>query len=86
MCCLDQLSETFGISRATSRSALDGLEQGLIVRKSGKGSIVLGPRVEQPAIMYGFSDDMRRRGLRPSYRTVFAGKGKANRGNRRAWN
>lgn len=76
-----QLNETFGISRATSRSALDSLEQeGLIVRKSGKGSIVLGPRVEQPAIeMYGFSDDMRRRGLRPSYHTVFAGRGKASR-------
>lgn len=74
------LNETFGISRATSRTALDSLEQeGLIVRKSGKGSIVLGPRVEQPAIeMYGFSDDMRSRGLRPSYQTVFAGRGRAN--------
>lgn len=75
-----QLNQTFGISRATSRAALDSLEQeGLIVRKSGKGSIVLGPRVEQPAIeMYGFSDDMRQRGLRPSYHTIFAGRGKAN--------
>ncbi len=75
-----QLNQTFGISRATSRTALDSLEQeGLIVRKSGKGSIVLGPRVEQPAIeMYGFSDDMRRRGLRPSYQTVFAGRGRVN--------
>lgn len=75
-----QLNQTFGISRATSRTALDSLEQeGLIVRKSGKGSIVLGPRVEQPAIeMYGFSDDIRRRGLRPSYQTIFAGRGRAN--------
>lgn len=74
-----QLNQTFGISRATSRAALDSLEQdGLIVRKSGRGSIVLGPRVEQPAVeMYGFSDDMRRRGLRPSYQTVAAGRGRA---------
>jgi GntR family transcriptional regulator len=76
-----QINETFGVSRATSRAALDSLEQeGLIVRKSGKGSIVLGPRVEQPAIeMHGFSDDMRRRGLRPSYHAVFAGRGRASR-------
>ncbi len=75
-----QLNRTFGISRATSRAALDNIEQeGLIIRKSGKGSIVLGPRVEQPASeMYGFSDDMRRRGRRPSYQTVQAGRGRAN--------
>jgi len=75
-----QLNDTFGISRATSRAALDSLEQdGLIVRKSGKGSIVLSPRVEQPAIeMFGFSDDMRRRGLRPSYETLFAGRVRAS--------
>lgn len=74
-----QLNQAFGISRATSRTALDSLEQeGLIVRKSGKGSIVLAPRVEQPAIeMYGFSDDMRKRGLRPSYQTIFAGRARA---------
>ncbi|MEW9804681.1 GntR family transcriptional regulator [Mesorhizobium marinum] len=75
-----QLNEVFGISRATSRTALDSLEQeGLIVRKSGRGSIVLAPRVEQPAMeMYGFSEDMRQRGLRPSYQTIFAGRARAN--------
>jgi GntR family transcriptional regulator len=75
-----QLNETFGISRATSRMALDSLKQeGLIFRKSGKGSIVLSPRVEQPANeMFGFSVDMRRRGLRPSYETRFAGRVRAS--------
>lgn len=75
-----QLNQTFGISRATSRTALDSLEkEGLIVRKSGKGSIVLARRVEQPAIeMYGFSEDMRKRGLRPSYDTLFAGRARVN--------
>jgi GntR family transcriptional regulator len=69
------LNETFGISRATSRAALDKLEEeGLVSRRSGKGSIVLAPRVDQPAMqMLGFADDMRRRGLTPSYATLAAG-------------
>lgn len=73
------LNQVFGVSRSTSRAALDRLEQeGLIVRRSGKGSTVLSPRVEQPAIeMLGFSDDMRRRGLRPSYETLFTGRVRA---------
>lgn len=75
----NQLNQVFGVSRATSRSALAKLEQeGLIVRKSGKGSIVVSPRVDLPANeMFGFSADMRRRGLRPSYVTLFAGKARA---------
>jgi GntR family transcriptional regulator len=74
-----RLNEVFGISRTTSRAALDRLEQeGLISRRSGKGSIVLSPRVDQPASqMLGFSDDMRRRGLRPSHQTLFAGRVRA---------
>lgn len=74
-----QLNATFGISRATSKAALDSLKQeGLIIRKSGKGSIVQAARVEQPAVeMYSFSDDMLRRGLRPSYSTVYAGRVRA---------
>lgn len=71
-----ELNRLFGVSRATSRAGLNELErQGLIVRRAGKGSIVLRPRVDQPAeVMAGFSEDMRRRGLTPSYRTLEAGK------------
>lgn len=71
-----ELNRLFGVSRATSRAALNELErEGLIVRRAGKGSIVLRPRVDQPAEeMGGFSEDMCRRGLRPSYRTLEAGK------------
>ncbi|WP_307427571.1 GntR family transcriptional regulator [Labrys monachus] len=74
-----KLNEIFGISRATSRAALDRLEQeGLINRRSGKGSVVLSPKVSQPAAeMFGFSDDMRRRGLQPSHETLFAGRVRA---------
>jgi GntR family transcriptional regulator len=74
-----QINGTFGVSRATSRASLDRLKQdGLIKRGSGKGSIVIVPRVDQPVTqMLGFAEDMRRRGLRPSYETRFAGKVKA---------
>lgn len=70
-----QLNRQFGVSRATSRAALNELESlGLIVRRSGKGSIVLRKRVDQPAEeMSGFSEDMRRRGLDPSYRVLEIG-------------
>ncbi len=75
-----RINETFGVSRATSRAALDRLEQeGLITRRSGRGSIVVVPRVDQPAMeMAGFAEDMRRRGLRPSYETRFVGRVRAS--------
>lgn len=67
-----ELNLHFSVSRATSRSALNDLEtRGYIVRRSGRGSIVLRKRVDQPAeALSGFSEDMRRRGLRPSYRVL----------------
>ena len=67
-----ELNARFGVSRTTARASLDRLKQdGLISRRSGKGSIVLAPRVEQPLNrLSGFGDDMRRRGLEPSYETL----------------
>jgi GntR family transcriptional regulator len=69
-----ELNKVFGISRTTARTSLDKLEhEGLIVRRSGKGSIVLNPRVEQPLnVLAGFAEDMHRRGLAPSYGTQSA--------------
>ena len=66
-----ELNRRFGVSRTTARASLDRLkEDGLISRRSGKGSIVLEPRVERALDrLASFSDDMRRRGLSPSYRT-----------------
>jgi GntR family transcriptional regulator len=66
-----ELNQTFGISRSTARAALDKLEaEGRILRRSGKGSIVLAPRVDQPLnLLSSFADDMRARGLTPGYLT-----------------
>lgn len=66
------LTRRFGISRTTARSALNELEsEQLVTRRSGQGTIVLPPKVEQPLnLLSSFSDDMRARGLRPSYRLL----------------
>ncbi|WP_020496647.1 GntR family transcriptional regulator [Sciscionella marina] len=64
------LTRQFGISRTTARSALNELEHDqLVSRRSGQGTIVLPPKVEQPLnLLASFSDDMRARGLTPGYR------------------
>ena len=66
-----ELNAMYGVSRTTARSALDRLEQeGLITRRPGKGSIVLPPHVDQELKTFaGFGDEMRSRGLKPSYDT-----------------
>ena len=69
-----EINAAFQVSRATARASLDRLRQeGLISRQSGRGSIVLAARIEQPVNeLASFSEDMRRRGLRPSYSTFSA--------------
>jgi GntR family transcriptional regulator len=66
-----ELGRRFVVSRSTARSALDRLEnEGHIVRRAGKGSIVLPPRIERPLNrLSSFAEDMRARGLRASYAT-----------------
>jgi len=63
------LNRRFGVSRTTARAALDSLEQeGLITRRSGRGSIVAPARVDVPLnLMASFAEDMRARGLEPAY-------------------
>jgi len=69
-----ELNAVFKVSRTTARASLDRLRQeGLISRQSGRGSILLEPRVVQPVNeLASFSEDMRRRGLRASYATFSA--------------
>src|SRR6266851_5454848 len=59
------LNRRFGVSRTTARAALDRLEQeGRIMRRSGRGSIVLPPRVERPLnLLSSFAEDMHNCGL-----------------------
>lgn len=66
------LNRRFGVSRTTARAALDALEnEGLVDRRSGRGSIVLPPRVDQPLnLLASFSEDMKARGRVPGYRTL----------------
>jgi GntR family transcriptional regulator len=69
-----EINAAFKVSRTTARASLDRLRQeGLIFRQSGRGSIVLKPKVEQPVNqLASFSEDMRRRGLKASYTTFSA--------------
>ncbi len=65
------LNQRFGVSRTTSRAALNFLEQeGRIRRRSGRGSIVLPALVDQPLdSINSFAEDMQARGHRPGYRS-----------------
>lgn len=68
------INAAFKVSRTTARASLERLRQeGLISRQSGRGSIVLKPKVEQPVNqLASYSEDMRRRGLKASYATFRA--------------
>ncbi len=66
-----QLSADFGVSRLTVRAALDDLvREGYLVRRHGSGTFVSEPKIAQELTMTSFTDDMRRRGLRPASETL----------------
>ena len=66
-----QLSADIGISRLTVRAALDDLaREGYLVRRRGSGTFVSEPKIAQELTMTSFTDDMRRRGLRPASKTL----------------
>ena len=66
-----QLSADLGMSRLTVRAALDDLvRDGYLVRKRGSGTFVSEPKIAQELTMTSFTDDMRRRGLRPESKTL----------------
>ncbi|MFT8322264.1 MAG: GntR family transcriptional regulator [Bacillus sp. (in: firmicutes)] len=62
-----EFSEKYDISRMTVRQAINNLvNEGILVRKRGKGTFVAVPKVEQPLSgLTSFSEDMRSRGLTP---------------------
>jgi len=63
------LSETLGLSRVTTRKAIDQLvTQGLVVRRQGSGNYI-APHLEQPlSHLTGFSEELRNRGYKPGSR------------------
>lgn len=65
------LTARFGVSRATVRKAIDGLvADGVLQRVHGVGTFAVRPRVETHLHLASFTQDMRRRGLRPTTRVV----------------
>jgi len=66
-----QLSASLGVSRLTLRAALDELvREGYLVRRRGSGTFVSEPKIAQELTMTSFSEDMRRRGMRPASTTL----------------
>lgn len=67
-----ELASTYNVSRITVRQALAELEKnGYLTRKQGKGTYVSVPKIEQNlASFYSFSEEFRKRGLKPSSRVL----------------
>src|SRR5690349_23906965 len=66
-----QLSVDLGVSRLTVRAALDDLARdGYLVRRRGSGTFVSEPKIAQELTMTSFTEDMRRRGMRPASKTL----------------
>jgi GntR family transcriptional regulator len=70
-----ELARSYGVSRITSRQALDLLAtEGLLVRRQGMGSFVAHRRVTQPLVrLTDFVEDMAEAGLRPESRILSFG-------------
>lgn len=67
-----ELSERYGVSRMTARQALRALRHdGLVYRERGLGTFVARRKVDlHTRDLVGFTEDMRRRGLKPSTRLI----------------
>ena len=66
-----QLSGDLGVSRLTVRAALDDLvREGFLERRHGAGTFVSEPKIAQELTMTSFTEDMQRRGMVPSSKTL----------------
>jgi len=65
------LASTLGVSRPTLRAAVGELvRDGRLVRRQGSGTYVAEPKIALSLTMTSFSEDMRRRGMRPGSRVL----------------
>lgn len=70
-----ELMATCQVSRATVRKAIDDLvAEGVLRRTHGLGTFAVAPRLESTLHLASFSQDMRRRGLRPASRLLSLGR------------
>jgi len=68
-----ELQTQYDVSRTTIRSALSSLMQkGLIIRIPGKGTFIAKPRIiHHVGTITSFTDEMKRRGIKPSTKLLF---------------
>src|SRR5215467_13995952 len=69
-----ELSETYGISRMTTRQAItDLVNEGVFYREQGKGTFVTKHKITQQLLrLTGFTEDIRARGQQPSTKVLAA--------------
>ncbi|MER7754473.1 GntR family transcriptional regulator [Kitasatospora sp. NPDC097643] len=66
-----ELAERHGVARATLRQALRELLLEGRLRRRGRGTVVAGPKIEQPLALASYTEGVTRQGLRPG-RTLIA--------------
>jgi GntR family transcriptional regulator len=68
-----ELVERFGVARMTVRQAIDGLAaEGLLERVHGRGTFVARAKVDLQVRLSSYTEEMHRRGMKPSSRVLLA--------------
>ncbi|HSE72519.1 MAG TPA: GntR family transcriptional regulator [Nocardioidaceae bacterium] len=68
-----ELVQHFGVARMTVRQALDALvAEGLLERVPGRGTFVARAKIDVQVRLSSYTEEMQRRGMKPSSRTLLA--------------